>query len=138
MLKTVLKQINVKIHNKNGFKIRYTKKGLFGREKVCFKEENNVVFLYWIEFRLDEGRFYYGEYKLYEIEYGIFEWRFNYIHTKNGTDRSIKILDDIIDRIRKYQKRNTDDNQITFSMNQIADLNFFRQFDRKEKPFFED
>jgi len=138
MLKSVLKQVNVKIHNKNEFKIRYTKKNLFGREKEYFKNENDVIFLYWIEYRLDEGRFYYGEYKLYEVEFGIFEWRFNYIHTKNGLDRSIKILDDIIERMKKYQNRNASDNKISFTVNQIGDIGFFRQFDKKEKYFFED
>lgn len=56
-------------------------------------------YTYWIEFRIDEGRFWYGEIKpVFNLERNAYEIQNNYLMTKNGLQRSLKILDDIKER----------------------------------------
>lgn len=84
----------VTVHKIDKIKIR--KKFLFFHIKVKRKE----VYKYWIEFRVDEKRFWYGEKKpVYNADYDCYEIKSNTVLTKNGCEKSIKILDGICDRV---------------------------------------
>jgi len=51
---------------------------------------------YWIEFRVDEKRFWYGERKpIWNSELDCYEIKTNYVMTKNGCERSLEIIDGI-------------------------------------------
>lgn len=62
-------------------------------------------YLYWIEYRIDENRYYYGEIKPeFNSITGLSEIKENYIHTKNAFEKSIEIIEDIYNRVSFLHK----------------------------------
>jgi len=72
--------------------------GLFSREVIKMEKLN---FTYWVEYRIDEGRYWYCEDKpVLDSINNVYEYESNRHHTKNGEKESIKILKDIVSRAK--------------------------------------
>jgi len=104
-----------------------TKKTLFGRNKVV---ENITTeqehYEYWIEFHIDQGRFYYGEKKPIEIEgrNGIYKYQITTSHTKRGLDKSLEIISEIMERTKLIHPK------WEIELYQVKNMPFYRQFDK--------
>lgn len=60
----------------------------------------NETYKYWIEFRVDEKRYWYGELKpVFNHETNAYEYKQNFIMTKNGLKKSISLIEGIEKRI---------------------------------------
>ena len=76
-------------------KIKVRKRFLFFHINKKIKE----IYKYWIEFRIDEKRFWYGETKpIWNTDLDCFELKTNYVMTKNGCERSLNIIEGIVKR----------------------------------------
>lgn len=92
-MKIQLYKVKIDSHRK----IKVAKKFLWFYIQVNVPE----VYEYWIEFRVDEKRFWYGERKpVWDSELDCNVIKTNYVMTKNGCERSLSIIDGIITRTK--------------------------------------
>jgi len=103
-----------------------TKKVFFG---LLTKETETITFEkkkyeYWIEFHIDQGRFYYGETKPVEVRNGVYEYTTNTIHTKRGLDKSLSIINEIRNRTDIIHP------DYDIKLYQYPNITMFRQFDK--------
>lgn len=82
------------INENRNIKIYKGKSSILKKDKF---EITNCKSIYWIEYRIDENRYWYGEYKpvfLYTDDNGekVYRYERNLHHTKNGLTNSLEIL----------------------------------------------
>jgi len=119
---TIISDEYIQVLNEN------VKKTCFGRNKLVetvSKEEK--IYEYWIEFHVDQGRFYYGEKKPVEVpnRKGVYTYQTSTSHTKRGLDKSLEIITEIKNR-----------SEILFpdwdiELYQVHDITKYRQFDKE-------
>lgn len=92
-----------------------------------------LEYKYWIEFRIDEGRFFYGETKpvLVNPNKNIYEYQTNYIHTKQGLDGSLSILTEISNRFSEINENEITNSKWKKELWQISNIKDYRMFDKK-------
>lgn len=104
-------------------------KTYFGKEKLVSNiTKEQKTFEYWIEFHVDQERFYYGERKPVECPNrpGVYTYQTNTSHTKRGLDKSLEIISGIAKRAKiVYPKWDV-------KWSQIDDLKLYRQFDKDD------
>jgi hypothetical protein len=102
-----------------------------------FTKKEYPVYEYHIEFRADEGRFWYCECKPCKVpNKDYYTYQENSLLTKNGLKKSLKIVDDIKDRILKvFQINKVDDTQFQVVERSIdkQTLDQYSIFDRPSK-----
>jgi len=106
------------------------KRTWFGFGKIKIKEKitkEPVVYEYWIEFRVDQGRFYYGERKPIENPNipNLYTYQTNTIHTKRGLDKSLEIITEIMNRTETLFPN------YEIELFQVKDSPKYRQFDKE-------
>jgi len=105
------------------------KKTIFGRDIVrgeILKTEN-AVYEYWIEFHIDQGRFYYGERKPVELpnRQGVYTYQTSTSHTKRGLDKSLEIITEIKNRTEMLFP------EWDIKLYQIQNISTYRKFDKE-------
>ena len=126
-MNVLLRKITITSNEKIKVLYQNIKKNWLGRTKVeeIIKHEN-AKYEYWIEFHIDQGRFYYGEKKPIEItdRQGIYNYQINTSHTKRGLDKSLEIIKEIMNRTETlFPEWNID-------LYQIHNISTYRQFDK--------
>jgi len=114
---------------------KYSKKKIFKKDNII-----NAFYKYWIEYRIDEGRYYYGEFKpIEDISINndgnissTYHYELNYIHTKNGILNSIKILRDMKERVEMLKKNY----KVNYGEIDDISIQFYKNFD-KDKIVYE-
>ena len=91
-------------------------------------ETEYATYEYWIEFHIDQGRFYYGERKPVEsnTEVGIYTYQTNTSHTKRGLDKSLEIITEINNRTEILFP------EWNIALYQIPNISIYRQFDKEQ------
>lgn len=80
--------------------LKFNKKPLFGGLINLYDNEYET-YRYWIEFRVDECRFWYGETKPVKVDENSYEFKTSYLMTKNGCEKSVDIILGIENRIKE-------------------------------------
>jgi len=127
-MNVLLRKITIKSDKKIKVLYEDIKKNIFGKDKIITSvKEEDAVYEYWIEFHIDQGRFYYGEKKPVELsnKEGMYMYQNNTSHTKRGLDKSLEIITEIKNRTETLFP---DWNILLF---QIQNISTYRQFDKE-------
>jgi hypothetical protein len=129
-MNVVLREITIVTDEEIQILRKDLKKRIFGGQKIVETiSKEKKTYRYWIEFHIDQERFYYGETKPVEVENRkyVYEYQTATIHTKRGLDGSLSIISGIVNRTNKIYPN------WKIYLDQIKDLPFYRQFDKDEK-----
>lgn len=118
---TIISDENIQVLNTN------VEKSYFGRNKLVETiTTERKTYEYWIQFNIDQGRFYYGERKPVEVENreGIYVYQSTTSHTKRGLDKSLEIITEIKNRTNIIHP------EWEIKLYQIQNMPMYRQFDK--------
>lgn len=118
---TIISDEEIQVLNENA------EKTFFGKNRIVETITTEPKkYEYWIEFHIDQGRFYYGERKPVEIENrkGVYKYITTTSHTKRGLDKSLEIISEIRNRTNIVHP------EWEIKLYQINNIPLFRQFDK--------
>jgi len=127
-MNVLLRKITIKSDNQITLTHENIRKNWFGKTIVeTFTKTENATYEYWIEFHIDQGRFYYGERKPVELSNGTYEYQINTSHTKRGLDKSLEIITEIKNRTESLFP------EWDIVLYQIPNISTYRQFDKEKE-----
>jgi len=128
-MNVLLRKIDIRSDNEINILNETIETTFFGRtKKVETITKEKAVYSYWIEFHIDQGRFYYGETKpvLVPNRKDVYVYQTSTSHTKRGLDKSLEIITEIKQRTELIHPN------WEIELHQISNMPFYRQFDREK------